>query len=144
LVQNIVGAPSPNRSLWTMAVEVQLYLALPLLLLMVRRLGAAAMVAAVTAVVVAMGIVGPRVPHLDWFVVNSVPSLAALFVVVVYEKIVAPRWGHGAAAFAVTAVLAVPLAIAFARVFAAAFETPFLRRRERPVPIRPRPGEVPA
>ena len=40
LVQNIVGAPSPNRSFWSMAVEAQLYIAFPLLLLMVRRLGA--------------------------------------------------------------------------------------------------------
>ena len=38
LVQNIVGAHSPNAAFWSMAVEAQLYLLFPLLLLMVRRL----------------------------------------------------------------------------------------------------------
>ena len=32
LVQNLVGAPSPNRSFWSLAVEAQLYLLFPLLL----------------------------------------------------------------------------------------------------------------
>jgi peptidoglycan/LPS O-acetylase OafA/YrhL len=79
LVQNLVGAPSPNRSFWTMAVEAQLYLAFPLLLLMVRRFGAAVMVACVTLLVVALGIVGPHVSGLSTFVVQSPPDLAALF-----------------------------------------------------------------
>src|SRR4051794_40211938 len=60
LVQNLVGAPSPNRSFWSMAVEAQLYLVFPLLLLMVRRWGAIAMVVAVTLVVTVVGIAGPR------------------------------------------------------------------------------------
>ena len=46
LVQNIVGAHSPNAAFWSMAVEAQLYLLFPLLLLIVRRWGAVAMVAA--------------------------------------------------------------------------------------------------
>src|SRR5581483_1888782 len=77
LVQNIVGAPSPNRAFWSMAVEAQLYVAFPLLLLMVRRLGAVAMVAGVTAVVAAVGIVWPH----GTFVIQSPPDLAALFAV---------------------------------------------------------------
>ncbi|MFL5863631.1 MAG: acyltransferase family protein, partial [Solirubrobacteraceae bacterium] len=40
LVQNIVLAHSPNAAFWSMAVEAQLYLLLPLLLLVVRRRGA--------------------------------------------------------------------------------------------------------
>jgi peptidoglycan/LPS O-acetylase OafA/YrhL len=81
LVQNIVGAPRPNRSLWTMAVEAQLYLVFPLLLLTVRRRGAIVMIATVTLIVAAVGIVGPQVPRLDTFVIQSAPDLAALFAV---------------------------------------------------------------
>ena len=76
LVQNVVGARSPNAAFWSMAVEVQLYLAFPLLLLMVRRWGAVLMVAAVTLVVASVGLAGPHT-----FVVESPPDLAALFAV---------------------------------------------------------------
>jgi peptidoglycan/LPS O-acetylase OafA/YrhL len=76
LVQNVVGAPSPNRAFWSLAVEAQLYVAFPLLLLLVRRWGAVAMVATVTLVVVAVGIAGPHT-----FVTQSPPDLAALFAV---------------------------------------------------------------
>jgi peptidoglycan/LPS O-acetylase OafA/YrhL len=81
LVQNIVGAHSPNAAFWSMAVEAQLYIALPLLLMMVRRWSGAVMVAAVALVVAAVGIVGPHVPRLDTFVIHSPPDLAALFAV---------------------------------------------------------------
>lgn len=81
LVQNIVGAPRPNAAFWSMAVEVQLYVLLPLLLLVVRRWGAVAMVATVTLVVAAVGIVGPHLARLNAFVIQSPPDLAALFAV---------------------------------------------------------------
>ena len=48
----------------------------------------------------------------------------APIVVVIYERIVADRFGPGVPAFAVTVALAVPLTIAFARLFASVFETP--------------------
>jgi len=228
LVQNILLAPSPNRSFWSMAVEAQLYLFFPLLLLMVRRLGAVVMVTSVTLIVATVGIVGPHVAKLDTFLIQSAPDLAALFalgilaagivgastarrswpwdwlalaaaapavaiiwlrgsvwtldhlywvdltlgpaiacllaalatghaarllrlldsrplrnlglssyslyllhgpiVVVVYEELVTHRFRHGALAFAITATLAVPLAIACSRLFAAVFEIPFQRR----------------
>src|SRR6476619_1910713 len=51
LVENLIGAPSPNRSFWSMAIEAQLYLVLPLLLLLVRRVGAVRMLATVTVIV---------------------------------------------------------------------------------------------
>ncbi len=79
LVQNLVGAPSPNRSFWSLAVEAQLYALFPLLLLMVRRWGAIVMLATVTLVVATVGVVGPRVSRLDVFVIQSPPDLAALF-----------------------------------------------------------------
>ena len=81
LVQNLVGAPSPNRSFWSMAVEAQLYVALPVLLLMVRRWGVMVMVATVTLVVAAAGILGPFIPSLNAFEIQSPPDLAALFAV---------------------------------------------------------------
>jgi peptidoglycan/LPS O-acetylase OafA/YrhL len=81
LVQNLVSAPSPNRAFWSMAVEAQLYILFPLLLLTVRRWGAIAMVATVTSVVAAVGIVGPHVSHVDYIVIQSPPDLAALFAV---------------------------------------------------------------
>jgi peptidoglycan/LPS O-acetylase OafA/YrhL len=81
LVQNLVGAPIPDRSFWSIAVEAQLYIAFPLLLLMVRRWGAIAMVATVTLVVATVGILGPHVSRLDVFVIQSPPDLAALFAV---------------------------------------------------------------
>jgi peptidoglycan/LPS O-acetylase OafA/YrhL len=81
LVQNLVGAPSPDRSFWSIAVEAQLYVVFPLLLLLVRRWGAIAMVAAVTLVVATVGVVGPHVSHLDVLVIQSPPDLAALFAV---------------------------------------------------------------
>ena len=229
LVQNLVGAPSPNRSFWSMAVEAQLYIALPLLLLIVRRWSAVVMVAAVTLVVATVGILAPHIASLDAFAIQSPPDLAALFalgvatagivrasaarrswpwgrlalaaaapvlvlislqgsvwaldhllwvdlaigpavacllaalgtghaapllrlldarpirglgrssyslylthgpiVIVVYETIVAGRVHQGVPAFIVTLAMAVPLTIAFARVFASVFETPFPRNR---------------
>jgi peptidoglycan/LPS O-acetylase OafA/YrhL len=224
LVQNLIGAASPNRSFWSIAVEAQLYLLFPLLLIAIRRWGATVMVATVTAVVVTIGIAGPHVAGMDTFLIQSPPDLAALFavgmlaagivgagrrrswpwpglalaaatpvlvviawrgsvwtldhlfwvdlmlgpavacllaglatgrpgalirmlearplrglgassyslylthgpiVVVVYEEVVAGRVRHGVPAFLLTLVLVLPLTIAFARIFAAIFETRF-------------------
>jgi peptidoglycan/LPS O-acetylase OafA/YrhL len=81
LVENIVGAHSPNAAFWSMAVEAQLYLLFPLLLLTVRRASALVMLAAVTFVVAAVGIFGPHISRVDTFVIQSPPDLAALFAV---------------------------------------------------------------
>jgi peptidoglycan/LPS O-acetylase OafA/YrhL len=81
LVQNLVGVPSPNRAFWSIAVEAQLYVVFPLLLLMVRRWGAIVMVATVTLVVATVGILGPHVSRLNVFMIQSPPDLAALFAV---------------------------------------------------------------
>ncbi len=79
LVQNIVAAHSPNAAFWTMAIEAQLYLLLPFLLLVIRRRGAVVMVAGMLVIVAAVGILGPHIPGLDTFVIQSPPDLAALF-----------------------------------------------------------------
>jgi peptidoglycan/LPS O-acetylase OafA/YrhL len=81
LLQNLVGAPIPDRSFWSIAVEAQLYVVFPLLLLMVRRWGAIVMVGSVTLVVATVGILGPHISRLDIFVIQSPPDLAALFAV---------------------------------------------------------------
>jgi peptidoglycan/LPS O-acetylase OafA/YrhL len=249
LVQNLVGAPTPNGAFWSLAVEAQLYVLFPPLLLMVRRWSAVTMVAAVTLVVATVGIVGPHVSWMSTFVISSPPDLAALFavgilsagivrassarrawpwhwlalaaalpvlaaiwwqgsvwtldhlfwadlalgpaiacllaalatgrpapllrfldarpirrlglssyslylthipiVVVVYELVVVGLLGYtyGPQAFLVTLALALPVAIVFARLFAAVFETPLLRRRGSPAllePQRPQTGRATA
>jgi peptidoglycan/LPS O-acetylase OafA/YrhL len=59
LLQDVLGAPTPNGPFWTIAIEAQLYLVLPVLLLALRRAGAAAMLAAVLVSVLAMGMLAP-------------------------------------------------------------------------------------
>jgi peptidoglycan/LPS O-acetylase OafA/YrhL len=68
-------------------------------------------------------------------------------VIVVYEKFVAQRFHHGPLEFLVTVALVVPITVAFARLFAALFEIPFLRQRRPSRTVRaPRPQakQVPA
>ena len=240
LVQNIVGAHSPNSAFRSMAVEAQLYLLFPLMWLIVRRRGTIVMLASVTLIVAAVGIVGPHA-GLDTYVIHSPPDLAALFAVgilgasivdasparrswpwpwlalaaavpvlatiwwqgsvwtidhlfwvdlalgpaiacllaglatgrparllklldarpirslgmssyslylthapiliLVYELIVAGHIRQGVPAFLVTLALALPLTIAFARVFASVFEIPFLTQRTSlQTASVPRPG----
>ncbi len=79
LVQDIVGAPSPNRAFWSIAIEAQLYVLFPLLLLMVRRCNALAMAATVTVLVSAMGVLGQGDEWIGALVTQYTPDLAALF-----------------------------------------------------------------
>ena len=82
LMQNLVGAPSPDRSFWSIAVEAQLYVAVPSAAADGAAVGAPiVMVATVTLVVATVGILGPHVSGLDVFVIQSPPDLAALFAV---------------------------------------------------------------
>jgi peptidoglycan/LPS O-acetylase OafA/YrhL len=81
LGQDAFSAHPPNRAFWSIAIEVQLYFVLPLLLLIVRRVSASAMVALVAAIVVTMGLLGPHVPLLNSAVVKFTPDLAVLFAV---------------------------------------------------------------
>jgi peptidoglycan/LPS O-acetylase OafA/YrhL len=82
LVQNLVGAPSPNDSFWSMAVEAQLYLVFPLLLLMVRRPGAIVMVALAAAAPVLATIWWRgsvwTLDHLFWVDLALGPAIACL------------------------------------------------------------------
>jgi peptidoglycan/LPS O-acetylase OafA/YrhL len=81
LVQDAVSAGSPNRAFWSIAIEAQLYILLPLLLLLVRRVSARAMVGLVAAIVVTIGLLGPHVPLMNSALVKFTPDLAVLFAV---------------------------------------------------------------
>jgi len=81
LVQDAFSAGIPNRAFWSIAVEAQLYVLLPLLLLLVRRVSARAMVGLVAAIVVTIGLLGPHVPLMNSALVKFTPDLAVLFAV---------------------------------------------------------------
>jgi peptidoglycan/LPS O-acetylase OafA/YrhL len=79
LVQDAVAVGSPNRAFWSIAIEAQLYVLLPLLLLLVRRVSARAMVGLVAAIVVTIGVLGPHVAVMNTALVKFTPDLAVLF-----------------------------------------------------------------
>lgn len=81
LVQDADSVASPNRAFWSIAVEAQLYILLPLLLLIVRRVSALAMVALVAAIVATIGLLGPHVALMNDALVKFTPDLAVLFAV---------------------------------------------------------------
>ena len=81
LVQDAVPAAIPNRAFWSIAIEAQLYFLLPLLLLMVRRISALAMVAAVAAIVITVGTLAPHVALMNDALVRFTPDLAVLFAI---------------------------------------------------------------
>src|SRR5215469_17072639 len=74
LVQDAFTAGSPNRAFWSIAVEAQLYVLLPLLLLLIRRVSALATAGLVAAVVVAAGVLGPRVAPVNTALVKFTPD----------------------------------------------------------------------
>ncbi|MFF5288745.1 acyltransferase family protein [Paractinoplanes globisporus] len=78
LVQDIFGSSVPNGAFWSIAVEAQLYLVFPLMLLLVRRISGAFMVAAVTAVVVGVGLLAPHLHPVD-MLMRLNPQMAVLF-----------------------------------------------------------------
>jgi peptidoglycan/LPS O-acetylase OafA/YrhL len=84
LLQDLIGAPTPNGAFWSVSVEVLLYAVLPLLLLLCRRIGPAAMLAVVTLPVVLIGfaVFGGSPPQGDnWLAPHLVPVFAAGVVV---------------------------------------------------------------
>jgi len=251
LLQDLIPAPTPNGAFWSISVEALLYCLFPLLLVLCRRVGPAAMLAVVTLPVILIGFVvfgGSPPDQINWLTPHLVPVFAAgvvaagvvaagdrfrglpwawlavlaaapVGVLVLYQgsrwmvghyywvdlaiapamtmlllavvsgrpaalvqllesrplerlgsfsyslylihlpivvaislKLVAPRLGHGTAAFLVTTVLAGGLSLAGAWLFAKVFESPFQRHRSwaalmeagarRPEPRRH--GQVPA
>ena len=80
LVQDIFGSPAPNGAFWSIAVEAQLYLVFPLLVVILRRYGGAAVLAAVTIPVVAIGLLAPSVSIVDKML-RLTPQFAPLFAI---------------------------------------------------------------
>jgi peptidoglycan/LPS O-acetylase OafA/YrhL len=82
LVQDVFAVPSPNRAFWSIAIEAQLYIAFPLLILAMRRLNAVVLVAAVAAPVLALGVAAAAHVQLATDLVNQyTPDLAVLFAI---------------------------------------------------------------
>ena len=81
LVQDVFGVPSPNRAFWSIAIEAQLYVLLPLLLLLARRVGAVAMATTVTLLIATLGVLGERNPSIGALVTQYTPDMAALFAI---------------------------------------------------------------
>jgi peptidoglycan/LPS O-acetylase OafA/YrhL len=81
LVQDVFSAGTPNKAFWSIAIEAQLYVLLPLLLLLVRRISALAMAGLVAAVVLTIGVLGPHVALMNTALVKFIPDLAVLFAV---------------------------------------------------------------
>ena len=74
LVQDAFSVGIPNRAFWSIAIEAQLYVLLPLLLLLVRRVSARAMVGLVAAIVVTIGLLGSHVPLMNSVLVKFTPT----------------------------------------------------------------------
>jgi peptidoglycan/LPS O-acetylase OafA/YrhL len=113
LVQDVFTVGSPNRAFWSIAIEAQLYILLPLLLLLVRRVSALAMVGLVAAIVVTIGALGPHIALMDTALVKFTPDLAVLFavgllaagIVTASERTRARPWAGYALAAAVPAIV---------------------------------------
>jgi peptidoglycan/LPS O-acetylase OafA/YrhL len=78
LLQDIFGAPSPNGPFWSIAIEAQLYLLLPIGLLILRKASAAVLLATVLLPVLLIGIFGPSVPTVH-LLTRFTPQLAVCF-----------------------------------------------------------------
>lgn len=80
-MQDAVPAGSPNRAFWSIAIEAQLCVLLPLLLLIIRRASVIAMVATVSAVVLSIGVLGPHLALMNDALIKFTPDLALLFAI---------------------------------------------------------------
>ncbi|MFJ3235853.1 acyltransferase family protein [Streptomyces sp. NPDC086787] len=79
LLQDVFTAPTPNGAFWSIAVEAELYLLFPLLLLVRRRLGAVLLVVGVTLPVVAGGLSAAGASPVEGMN-RLAPQLAPVFV----------------------------------------------------------------
>ncbi len=108
LLQDIAGSPSPNGAFWSIAVEAQLYLVFPIMILMLRRLGAPVLLGTVTALVAMIGLLSPTVPAVA-ALMRLTPQFAVLFALGVVAAGVVTRPEQSARPW--PAVLAVAAAV---------------------------------
>ncbi|MFG2370964.1 acyltransferase family protein [Streptomyces sp. NPDC048504] len=115
VLQDVFFAPTPNGAFWSIGVEAELYLLFPLILLVRRRFGAAAVVACVTLPVIVRGLMAPGANPVEgdnWLAPHLAPVFVAGVVgagiVVASERVRRLPWGW----FAVLAALPV-LALCF-------------------------------
>jgi peptidoglycan/LPS O-acetylase OafA/YrhL len=78
LLQDVFGSNTPNGAFWSIAIEAQLYLVFPLLLVVLRRAGSVAMLTGLTLIVVSVGALAPHVSLVD-MLMRFTPQFAALF-----------------------------------------------------------------
>ncbi|MFG1825506.1 acyltransferase family protein [Microbispora bryophytorum] len=97
LVQDLFGSPSPNGAFWSIAVEAQLYIVFPLMLLVLRRAGAAVLLTVLTVVVALIGLLAPSVPAVDLFM-RLTPQFAVLFAIGAVAAGVAAAMARGVTA----------------------------------------------
>jgi peptidoglycan/LPS O-acetylase OafA/YrhL len=82
LMQDVVATPSPNRAFWSIAIEAQLYVGFPLLLLAMRRWNPFAPVAAAAVPVLTLGICSAAHVGAAQDLLNQyTPDLAVLFAI---------------------------------------------------------------
>lgn len=80
LLQDAFGAPSPNGAFWSIAIEAQLYLVFPVLVLLLRRAGAVVMLAALTLTAVTIELLAGSVA-LAGLLQRLAPQFGVLFAV---------------------------------------------------------------
>jgi peptidoglycan/LPS O-acetylase OafA/YrhL len=115
VVQDMFTAPTPNGAFWSIGVEAELYLVFPLILLIRRRLGPVTLIAGVTLLVVARGLMAKNanpVEGMNWLAPNLAPvfvaGLIGAGVMVAPEKIRRLPW-HWLAALTALPVLSLVL-----------------------------------
>ncbi len=78
LLQDVFGSPSPNGAFWSIAIEAQLYLVMPLLLLVRRRWGTVAVLVMVALPAAGVEVLSGRLAAAALFE-RFVPQMAVLF-----------------------------------------------------------------
>lgn len=78
LLQDVFGSPSPNGAFWSIAIEAQLYVVFPLLLLVRRRWGPTVLLASMTAIVAMTAAAAPHNGYVS-MLMRFTPQFAALF-----------------------------------------------------------------